>query len=229
VLLEKRPGAIPYSYEFDEPSDDAARNAAAAWGRALAATAPGVRQLVTARPWNGLTPGLVGTFAVHLRDAAVAAGQARALGAELWIYSSCCERRGDPTLLLDDIASSNAAVAPATWLAGGKGLLYWSVSAYNADPWRVANTDRSGVANGDGVLLYPGRPIGRKGPVPSLRLKLFSVGMQLVDLAAMAEARGAGTEARAILAALVSRDPVSPQGASWDAAQRRLVALAGGG
>ena len=103
------------------------------------------------------------------------------------------------------------------------------MSAYRDDPWDVANNDRTGVANGDGVLLYPGRPVGLDGPVPSLRLKLFSIGMQLVDLAAMAEARGAGTEARSILSALVSRDPVDPDGASWDAAQRRLIALAAGG
>ena len=229
ALREQRPDAIPYSYEFDEPPDDEARGEAAAWGRALHAAAPDVRQLVTAPPWDGLAPGDVGTFAVHLRHAAASTPNVRALAAELWIYNSCCERRGDPTLLLDDVASSNAAVAPAAWLAGGKGVLYWGVSAYNANPWRIPSTDRNGIANGDGVLLYPGRPVGLEGPVPSLRLKLFAIGMQLVDLAALAEARGAGQEARSILSALVSRDQVDLDGASWEAAQRRLISLAGGG
>ncbi len=225
ALLERRPDAIPYSYEFDEPADDAERAAAAAWGSQLHAAAPAVRQLVTAPPWPGLQPGQVGTFAVHLHDAARAGPEAKALGAELWIYSSCCEEPGDPTLLLDDLASSNAAVAPATWLAGGRGVLYWGVSAYMANPWRVPSSDPTGVANGDGVLVYPGRPAGLAGPVPSLRLELFALGLQLVDLAAVAEARGAGAEARAVLESLMGP---GHDGAAWDAAQRRLVALAGG-
>jgi hypothetical protein len=224
-LLDRRPNAIPYSYEFDEPSDDAERAAAAAWGSELHATAPDVRQLVTAPPWPGLQPGQVGTFAVHLHDAAQAAPAAKALGAELWIYSSCCEEPGDPTMLLDDFASSNAAVAPATWLAGGRGFLYWGISAYMANPWRVANSDPTGVANGDGVLVYPGRPAGLDGPVPSLRLKLFALGLQLVDLAAIAEQRGAGAEARDVLESLMGP---GHDGAAWEAAERRLVALAGG-
>jgi hypothetical protein len=228
ALRAQRPGATLYSYEFDEPSDDRDRAAAAAWGRALAAAVPGVRQLVTAPPWNGLQPGVVGTFAVHLRDAASALPRARALGADMWIYTSCCERVGDPTLLLDDSASANAAIAPATWLAGGQGILYWGVSAYHGNPWRVANTDPSGIANGDGVLLYPGRPVGRKGPVPSLRLKLFATGMQVVDLAALASQRGHGTEAHEILSSLVTHDSQAADGTAWDDAVRRLSALAGG-
>jgi hypothetical protein len=63
------------------------------------------------------------------------------------------------------------------------------------------------------------------GPVPSLRLKLFSLGLQLVDLAAIAEARGAGAEARTVLESLMGP---GHDGAAWDAAQRRLIALAGG-
>ena len=228
ALLQRRPDAIPYSYEFDEPSDDAEHAAVAAWGRDLQQQAPDVRQLVTAPPWDGLAPGDVGVFAVHLKDAATALPQAHALGADLWIYSSCCERSGDPTMLMDDAASSNAAVAPATWLVGGRGVLYWGVSAYMANPWRVASTDPTGVANGDGVLIYPGRPAGLSGPVPSLRLKLFALGMQLVDLATVAEARGAGEEAHAVLTTLVNGRSAADDGAAWDAAERRLVALAGG-
>ncbi len=227
-LLRERPDAIAYSYEFDEPEDDEARAAAGEWGRTLAESAPDVSQLVTAPPWDDVPEGAVGTFAVHLRDAADVSARVRDLGAELWIYNSCCERRGDPTLLLDDAAAGNAAVASGAWLAGGKGVLYWGVSAYNADPWRVASVDPTGVANGDGVLLYPGRPVGLDKPVPSLRLKLFNIGMDLVDLAALAEERGAGSEARSILTSLTSRDPVDPAGTSWQEAERRLVELAGG-
>jgi hypothetical protein len=228
ALLQERPDAIAYSYEFDEPEDDEARAAAVAWGKEIEKSAPDVSQLVTAPPWDDVPPGAVGTFAVHLRDAADVSARVKELGAELWIYNSCCERPGDPTLLLDDAASGNASVATGAWLAGGKGVLYWGVSVYRQDPWQVPSMDPTGVANGDGVLVYPGRPVGLDKPVPSLRLKLFNVGMDLVDLAALAEQRGAGAEARSILTSLTSRDPVDPTGTSWQEAERRLVALAGG-
>ncbi len=228
AIRAARPDAVLYSYEFDEPAAET-RADVEAWGRALAAAGADVGQFVTAPPWDGLEPGLVGVFAVHLRDAdAALRARVAALGADLWIYTSCCERPGHPTLLLDDSAASNAAVAPATWLAGGRGLLYWGVSVYRDDPWQVASMDRSGVANGDGVLLYPGRPVGRDGPVPSLRLKLFDAGMQLVDLATLADARGAGSEATSVLAALLPGGTAVLDTAAWTAAQERLVVLAGG-
>ena len=200
-LRARRPGAVPYSYVFDEPPanqlDEVER-----WGRALTAAAPGVRQLVTAttNPALGRT---VGAWSMHLGALTPETLAAtHRLGAEAWVYSSCCESPGSPTLLLDQHAVANLAVAPASWLQGGRGLLYWSVNDYTGDPYRdpLNHGEEEGrTSNGDGVLLYPGRPFGLLVPNPSLRIALVAAGLQITDEAALLARRGHGDEARALL------------------------------
>jgi hypothetical protein len=220
------PAAIPYSYVYDEPPmsqlDQVRR-----WGGALGQEAPGVRQLVTAPPDPSLGHS-VGAWAMHLVDLTPSAlATSRSLGAEAWVYSSCCESRGSPTLLLDQDAVGNLAVAPASWLQGGAGLLYWSVNDYTGnpsnDPVNPAG-DEGRVDNGDGVLLYPGRPLGLAGPNPSVRLALVAAGLQIADEAALLARRGHGDQARAILArVLPGTASFVDSPAAWQAAEHALL------
>ena len=186
---QRRPDAIPYSYEFDEPIDQARearrRGGVGPQGRERAGRAAARDRTAVGRP----PAGQVGTFAVHLKDAATAPPEVQALGAELWIYTSCSERRGDPTMLMTSRRRTPRSRPPPSSPAARAPL----PGRVRLHATRGASRDRpTGVANGDGVLIYPGRPAGLSGPVPSLRLKLFALGMQLVDLADVAEARGAG-------------------------------------
>ena len=122
------------------------------------------------------------------------------LGAQAWVYSSCCETPGDPTLLLDQDAVGNLAVAPAAWQQGAAGLFYWSVNDYTGDPYTDARNhadEPARVGNGDGVLLYPGRPLGLSAPNASLRLALVAAGLQIADEAALLARRGQADQARA--------------------------------
>ena len=220
------PGAVPYSYVVDEPS--AAQLAQArSWGEALAREAPGVRQFVTAPPDPALGSS-VGAWAMHLHDLTPEQlATVHGLGAEAWVYSSCCETPGDPTLLLDQDAVGNLAVAPAAWQQGAAGLFYWSVNEYTGDPYTDARNhddEPARIGNGDGVLLYPGRPLGLRAPNASLRLALVAAGLQIADEAALLARRGHADQARALLGRVLpgtAKFVDSP--AAWQAVERALL------
>jgi hypothetical protein len=225
-LRARVPDAVPYSYVIDEPSGDQLGEVRR-WGDALARDAPGVRQLVTATTDPSLGSS-VGAWAMHLRaltpDVLAAT---HGLGAEAWVYSSCCETPGDPTLLLDQDAVGNLAVAPAAWQQGAAGLFYWSVNDYTGDPYTDARNhidEPARVGNGDGVLLYPGRPLGLRAPNPSLRLMLVAAGLQIADEAALLGRRGHPDQARALLArVLPGTAEFADSPAAWQAVERALL------
>jgi Domain of unknown function (DUF4091) len=126
-----------------------------------------------------------------------------------------------------DARKDNLAVAPASWLQGGRGLLYWSVNDYTGDPYRdpLNHGEEEGrTSNGDGVLLYPGRPFGLLAPNPSLRIALVAAGLQITDEAALLARRGHGDEARAILRrVLPGTAEFVDNPASWQNVERMLL------
>ena len=220
------PDAVPYSYVIDEPSADQL-DQVRRWGGALSHDAPGVRQLVTAPPDPSLGRS-VGAWAMHLRALTPAVlATTHGLGAEAWVYSSCCETPGDPTLLLDQDAVGNLAVAPAAWQQGAAGLFYWSVNDYTGDPYTDARNhidEPARVGNGDGVLLYPGSPLGLEAPNPSLRLALVAAGLQIADEAALLAGRGHANQARSLLArVLPGTAEFVDSPAAWQAVERALL------
>ena len=113
-------------------------------------------------------------------------------GKSLWFYQSCashgCTGQGGqyfagwPSYMIDASGMSNRVMQWIAWKYGISGELYYSMNeawAHGGDPW----TDlRLYGGNGDGTLLYPGRPalIGGRTDIPieSIRLKLIREGMQ---------------------------------------------------
>jgi len=101
-----------------------------------------------------------------------------------------------------EVDRPGASARALGWLAERAGvageLYYQSIEAWQRDPWRDV---RAFAGNGDGTLLYPGRPAELGGthpfPVESIRLKLVRDAIEDRELAALA--RGAG------LGALVDR------------------------
>jgi hypothetical protein len=93
-------------------------------------------------------------------------------------------------------------------------LHYDMLHAWTGDPWR---DPRAFAGNGDGTLLYPGRPEALGGthpfPVESIRLKLVRDGLEDRELLALAERSGLGALARRLASRLVpsvrgfARDP----------------------
>lgn len=124
--------------------------------------------------------------------------QAKKDGKTVWIYSSCMshgcgntvsgEYGGDPdlagwpSLVIDHSALQNRAMPWVAYNFGFTGELYWD-SAYafvtKRDPW----TDQYDfTGNGDGTLLYPGRPDKIGGsthiPIESIRMKQVRDGIE---------------------------------------------------
>jgi len=72
------------------------------------------------------------------------------------------------------------------YMLGFDGLLFWNLGYFRSNPWASDKIPPGGGAangNGDGILIYPGGPIGQdpKTPIASLRLKQYSNGMDDYD------------------------------------------------
>jgi hypothetical protein len=64
------------------------------------------------------------------------------------------------------------------------GLLYWRIDKWPSDPWNnVNNAGTYSSANypGEGMLVYPGQPVGVKGVVASMRMKWLRDGVEDYD------------------------------------------------
>lgn len=63
---------------------------------------------------------------------------------------------------------------------GLTGVLYWRVDLWTKNPWKDVKTyfDNNNYYPGDGMLVYPGKQVGIKGVVPSMRLKWIREGVE---------------------------------------------------
>ncbi len=179
-----------------------------------------------------------------------AARAARARGKEVWIYNGVMPRTG--TFLLDA-----SAVSPRVngWIGEMFGIprwMYWESTYWYGrhgktpiDPFVDAESfhgDHGDWANGDGVLLYPGRQIdgyaghsfGAEAVLPSIRLKNWRRGLE--DAAYLRLAREHDpARADAIARALVPSALRGGGAASWSThgqaffeARRALLGVAMG-
>lgn len=188
-----------FDYTIDEPSEaqlgETRRRAAV-----LREATPEVPRLVT----HALHPDLLGAVDIWCPvinmiddkpDGAGAPGRVAyeerlGRGERLWWYQSCMSHGCDivggsyftgwPSLVID---SAPVQQRIFEWLSfryrmGGE-LYYNTVEAYDGDPWQTSY--RHG-GNGDGTLLYPGRPevIGGRThiPIESIRLKRIRDGLE---------------------------------------------------
>jgi hypothetical protein len=178
------------------------------------------------------------------------AGRAdRAKGKEVWIYNGVLPRTG--TFLLDADAVSPRVNGWIGEMFGIPHWLYWDSTYWYGrhgrtplDPFAEAESfhgDHGDWANGDGVLLYPGRQIdtfaehsfGFEGVFPSIRLKNWRRGLEDAAYLRLARARDPA-RADAIANALIPGALRKSGGAArWSAhgqafyeARRALLAVA---
>jgi uracil phosphoribosyltransferase len=187
--------------------------------RARLARAAGIRVFTTTVPQRPLD-GLVDEYAPNL----ALVGDDKPAPHVRWSYASCmshgCDElpasgRGRASMLMVfagwpgyaiDLPGTAAAAVPLLGFRRGlEGELYYDMlHAWTGDPW----TDvRAFAGNGDGTLLYPGRPRELGGthpfPVESIRLKLIRDALEDVELFRLARAAGEGALADRWLARLV--------------------------
>jgi hypothetical protein len=127
----------------------------------------------------------------------------QSLGGELWSYQALVQGRRTPSWQLDfPITNYRVLGGFLNASQGVSGLLYWAVDGWARDPW--TDPTYGCCYPGDGTLVYPGRPAGVVGVVPSVRLAMVRDGMDDYDYVALLRARGLGAEADRIVARAAS-------------------------
>lgn len=104
--------------------------------------------------------------------------------AEKWWYTCVSPKTPYPTYHIDDYLYSSRIMSWMQYDYGVTGNLYWSTTYYRTSYGPDTLQDyydtamRFSGANGDGYLLYPGKPYGVYGPVGTIRLESIRDGME---------------------------------------------------
>jgi hypothetical protein len=178
----------------------------------------GIKNLVTMAPVPALMSDGTGHSSVDIwvmlplmYEGAVAnVKAAQAKGDEAWSYNTLVQDAYSPKWMLD-FAPVNFRVQPGfiNQSLDLKGLLYWRVDGWSADPWNSPYT--AGFPNypGEAVLVYPGSTVGIQGVAPSMRLKWLRDGVDDYDYIELLKQAGLGSSALSIAAA------VGPNWSDW--------------
>lgn len=224
-----------YDYSADEVSKcPGLTPTLAEWGRVL--HAHGIDHLVTVRPREDLMDDGTGRPVVDIwgmlpwqlrkLDPALRA-RIEAAGGELWSYQALVQGRRTPSWQLDFPVTHYRVLGGFLNASQGvTGLLYWGVDRWQRNPWTdpTYTYTTSCCYPGDGTLVYPGGPAGVVGVVPSIRLAMVRDGMDDYDYVALLRARGAGSEAAALLApAATSWSQWTTEGLVLAAVRHRLA------
>jgi hypothetical protein len=170
-----------FVYMIDEPETASQYQEIREFAALVHEAHPNLRFLVTEQPTpddpsfgtlDGSVDIWVPPFSRYDPDAA-SLHQAR--GEEMWSYTALWQCSGCPTWLLDYPLIHYRVPAWISWTSRLQGLLYWSTTYWPDDPWINPVGWRY---PGDGILFYPGKPIGFDGPVASVRLKAIRDGME---------------------------------------------------
>jgi hypothetical protein len=110
---------------------------------------------------------------------------------KLFWYQSCMSHScggvggdyfsGWPSVMVDNSSSQSRAQGMLSWMYGVSGMLYYETLLHLDTAWSTVY-DSSFGGNGDGTLLYPGKPSVIGGaddiPVASIRLKMLREGLE---------------------------------------------------
>ncbi len=183
-----------YIYMLDEPNTAEQYETVRQQGKLIHKAAPGIKRLcteqtITQDPAFGDLYGAVDIWCPlwGLYDEQTAR-ERQALGEEIWSYTALCQMdEKNPFWEIDFPPIVYRAPFWVNWHHHIKGFLYWSSIHWrdSATAWEAPLYDDAYW--GEGVLLYPGKPAGIRGPAPSLRLKLIREAMEDYEYMALAE------------------------------------------
>lgn len=107
---------------------------------------------------------------------------------DLWTYTCCSPNYPYSSHHVDDDCLSMRVLGWMEKAYDIDGYLFFMANMYAkendgsgySDPYTM--TDRNGAANGDGFIMYPGRPYGSPTPFPSNRLVTYRDGLEDYDM-----------------------------------------------
>lgn len=215
-----------FDYTCDEPPQTCAWSDIPARAALVHGADPELRTLVTTNINQATSQGVAddidiivpvvnhlydrsGTYAGNQRakyDAFLASGPRK----ELWWYQSCMSHgcggiggsstAGWPSFMIDASGVQNRAMQWLTYAYDIHGELYYETLFMLPSAWTSVYAFGG---NGDGTLLYPGKPdvIGGTAhvPVASYRLKMIREGMEDYEYLHALDARGDGAFARSVV------------------------------
>jgi hypothetical protein len=134
-------------------------------------------------------------------------------GDSVWSYNTLVQDAYSPKWLID-FDPVNFRIQPGfiSQSLNLSGMLYWRIDKWPSDPWNnVNNAGTYSSANypGEGMLVYPGQPVGIKGVVASMRLKWLRDGVEDYDYVQILKELG-----REDLAMQIARS-VGPDWTNW--------------
>ena len=123
-------------------------------------------------------------------------GEVLKKGDSVWSYNTLVQDAYSPKWLID-FDPVNFRIQPGfiSQSLNLTGLLYWRVDKWPSDPWNDVNnagTYSSSNYPGEGMLVYPGQPVGVKGVVASMRLKWLRDGVEDYDYVQILKDLGKG-------------------------------------
>ena len=100
---------------------------------------------------------------------------------KVWSYNALVQDSYSPKWQID-FDPINYRIQPGfiSQSLGLTGILYWRVDLWTKDPWNDIETyfQEDNRYPGEGMLVYPGKQVGIKGVVPSIRLKNLREGVE---------------------------------------------------
>jgi hypothetical protein len=183
----------------------------------------GIKNLVSISPTPGLYDDGSGTgrsavdiwvvLPVMYNNSKSRVGEVLKKGDSVWSYNTLVQDAYSPKWLID-FDPVNFRIQPGfiSQSLDLTGMLYWRVDKWPSDPWNNVNnagTYSSSNYPGEGMLVYPGGPVGVKGVVASMRLKWLRDGVEDYDYVQILKGLGKGD-----LAMEISRS-VAPDWTNW--------------
>jgi len=257
VAHYKANGWLPklFDYTYDEPQNASDWQALIARAQTMHAGSPLMRTLVTTSIDLATANGALGdidilTPVVNLMEPRGGANQRSKYDSwlklpqkRLWWYQSCSEHQscsngvsGDktstwPSYMIDASPIRNRVFQWLAYLDQIGGELYYQIDkcwvpglCAGTDPWKSLYIFGG---NGDGTLIYPGKPalIGGTIPIalPSLRLKLIRDGMQDYEMLHALTAAGQGAQATKIARGFITSATVFTTDPATMAAARETL------
>jgi len=120
-------------------------------------------------------------------------------GDQVWSYNALVQDDYSPKWEID-FAPINFRIQPGFISQSLKltGILYWRLDLWTKDPWHDVQTYQTNAQGqrrdypGEGMLVYPGKPLGIEGIVPSMRLKWLRDGVEDYEYVEILKGLGRG-------------------------------------
>uniref|UniRef100_Q01WW0 Uncharacterized protein n=1 Tax=Solibacter usitatus (strain Ellin6076) TaxID=234267 RepID=Q01WW0_SOLUE len=222
VAAQQQPGLLLYDYSADEIGHcTQLYPTIRQWANNMHQA--GIKNLISMSPTPALYNDGSGTgrsavdiwvlLPVMYNNSKTQVGEVLKKGDSVWSYNTLVQDAYSPKWLIDfspvDFRIQPGFISQSLNLTG---MLYWRVDKWPSNAWDNVNnagTYSSSNYPGEGMLVYPGGPVGVKGVVASMRMKWLRDGVEDYDYVQILKDLGKGD-----MAMQISRS-VGPDWTNW--------------